>query len=74
MTCPRCGSNEPERKDTMTKYEEIFKYALAIQDVIDAVETRCAAVDGPVTPTHKEITDKEIKAIYTNALKIKACC
>ena len=51
---------------------KMFKYALEIQYIIDGVELRCAAADGPVTPTHAEITDAEIKRIYTAALKIKA--
>jgi hypothetical protein len=53
--------------------EEVFRYALEIQMVINAVENRCMAADGPVTPTCLEITDHEIRKIYTNALKIKAC-
>lgn len=35
-----------------------------IVDVIDGVETRCMAADGPVTPTHEEITDDELRTIY----------
>lgn len=41
-------------------------------DTIHWVENRCMAVDGPVTPTHKEITDDELRKVYvaaTTALK-----
>lgn len=37
---------------------------LGIQRVIESVEARCMAVDGPVTPTHQEITDSELRQIY----------
>lgn len=35
-----------------------------IANVIEGVENRCMAVDGPVTPTHQEITDRELIEIY----------
>lgn len=35
-----------------------------IRNVIETVEQRCMAVDGPVTPTHEEITDAELRKIY----------
>lgn len=38
-----------------------------IVKTIDDVETRCMAVDGPVTPTHEEITDDELRTIYVLA-------
>jgi len=38
-----------------------------IVSLIDAVENRCMAVDGPVTPTHQEITDEELRKIYRAA-------
>lgn len=37
---------------------------LEIREIIEAVENRCMAADGPVTPTHQEITDEEIRRIY----------
>lgn len=35
--------------------------------IIEAVEDRCMAVDGPVTKTSYEITDDELCAIYKAA-------
>lgn len=36
----------------------------AIKDIIDSVETRCLAADGPVTPTLKEMGEDELRKIY----------
>jgi len=36
----------------------------AIKDVIDSVESRCLAADGPVTPTLKEMGEDELRKIY----------
>lgn len=38
-----------------------------ILDVIERVENRCMAVDGPVTPTNQEITNDELILIYKAA-------
>lgn len=38
--------------------------AQAYVDMIHAVENRCMAADGPVTPTHAEITDAELRSVY----------
>lgn len=35
-----------------------------IHGIIDVVEQRCLAADGPVTKTHNEITDEELRQIY----------
>ena len=35
-----------------------------IASIIEAVDNRCAAVDGPVSPTLKEMTQVEISEIY----------
>lgn len=35
-----------------------------IRDIIDAVENRCAAADGPVTDFREEVTLKELRDIY----------
>lgn len=37
-------------------------------DTIHAVENRCMAADGPVTPTHQEITDDELRRVYVAAV------
>ncbi len=36
----------------------------AIYEIICSVDDRCSAVDGPVTPTLQEMTQKEMSAIY----------
>lgn len=38
-----------------------------IAKIIEAVDHRCMAADGPVTPTNQEITLKEIQRIYALA-------
>lgn len=35
-----------------------------IADIIEDVDLRCMATDGPVTKTRNEITDDEIREIY----------
>ena len=35
-----------------------------IAQIIEAVDDRCTAADGPPTPTHKEITLAEVRKIY----------
>ena len=40
------------------------KRLLRIAQIIEAVDNRCAAADGPVTPTLKEMTQAEISHIY----------
>lgn len=35
-----------------------------ITEIIEAVDNRCMAVDGPVTPTLQEMTQNEISEIY----------
>ena len=35
-----------------------------IAEIIEKVDNRCMAVDGPVTPTLEEMTQKEISEIY----------
>ena len=39
----------------------------AILNIILRVENRCMAVDGPVTPTSKEITEGELRSIFESA-------
>lgn len=55
-----------KRKKTsdLTPTERLAKIA----DIIEAVDNRCMAVDGPVTPTHREITAAEILGIYLLAV------
>ena len=35
-----------------------------IVQIIEAVDRRCTAADGPVLKTREEITDEELRAIY----------
>ena len=44
----------------MTDKERLRKIA----EIIEAVDNRCMAVDGPVTPTLQEMTQDEIAEIY----------
>ncbi len=36
----------------------------SIKEIIDGVENRCMAADGPVTNTRAEMTDDELRRIY----------
>ena len=36
----------------------------AIVDLIEAIENRCMAADGPVSLTTEEITERELRRIY----------
>lgn len=38
-----------------------------IASIIEGVDNRCMAADGPVTPTLKEMTQAEMSAIYALA-------
>lgn len=52
----------------MTKKEQQLSAALQrlanIAAVIDGIENRCMAADGPVTNTRVEMTDRELIRIY----------
>jgi hypothetical protein len=39
-------------------------YCKEIKEIIEAIDNRCLAADGPVTPTHLEITTDELRRIY----------
>ena len=43
---------------------ECNKKLREIHGIIDVVEQRCLAADGPVTKTHDEITDEELRRNY----------
>lgn len=47
--------------------ESSANVARAYVDMIHSVEQRCMAADGPVTPTHAEITDDELRKVYALA-------
>lgn len=42
-----------------------------IAEIIESVDQRCMAADGPVTPTLKEMTQAELSEIYTLACRAK---
>ena len=44
----------------MTDAEKLKRIA----EIIEHVDNRCAAVDGPVTPTLQEMSQNEISEIY----------
>lgn len=46
------------------KSKELAKRLSRIAEIIETIEQRCMATDGPVTPTTKEITEAELRAIY----------
>ncbi|MFA4944915.1 MAG: hypothetical protein WC789_09475 [Lentisphaeria bacterium] len=48
----------------MSKLEKCAQRLAEIAELIEAVENRCMAADGPVTPTTKEITEAELRTIY----------
>lgn len=53
------------------RYKVLFKHADIICNVVDMVEQRCLAADGPVTPTLQEITEGEMRRIWKAANAIK---
>lgn len=58
------------------KYEgfgplDLSRRMAQICEIIEGVEGRCMAVDGPVTPTLKEMTEKELRQIYRLAKGVK---
>ena len=48
--------------------EELERLA-RIAHIIESVDTRCMAVDGPVTPTLQEMEQDEISRIYALAMR-----
>ena len=61
ILCDQCLA-DLDRKNPQVK---LLKERLtAIAGIIEAVDNRCAAADGPVTPTLQEMTQAEISRIY----------
>jgi hypothetical protein len=46
---------------------ELLEACDTVLSVIERVENRCMAADGPVTPTTKEIAEDELREIYLAA-------
>lgn len=44
--------------------------ARTIMRLVDRVETRCLAADGPVTPTLQEMTEAELRQLWAAARSI----
>lgn len=49
----------------------IKKQTDIIVDVLESVDQRCSAADGPVTPTRDEITGDELRRLYKAANSIR---
>ena len=80
-SCPSCGTmlRDPESDGyEPTKHglcwpcgaselDDALEKLTKIAEILEAVDNRCMAADGPVTPTKAEITEKELKEIYKYA-------
>ena len=51
---------------------EVREAADKFNDIIDTIEGRCMAADGPVTPTLQEMTEKELRSLWLQVRKIRA--
>lgn len=49
-------------------YQTPSERLAAIEQLIESVENRAMAVDGPVNNTRKEMTDQEMQYIYAYAI------
>ncbi len=61
----------------MTPAEAKAREALAAEiagfnAIIDRVENRCMATDGPVTPTLREMSEDELAALWRHVQAIRA--
>lgn len=50
---------------------KLRKAASEICDILEIVDNRCMAADGPVTPTLQEITAEELRRLYKAANRIR---
>jgi hypothetical protein len=67
--CETCGAgvfaDEPSpHASTVHMLNEAECRLARIAEIIEQVDARCAAVDGPVTPTLDEMTQAEISEVY----------
>ena len=53
-----------DERETMKAEDRLNKIA----EIIETVDNRCMASDGPVTPTLREMTKDEIREIYQLAI------
>jgi hypothetical protein len=64
---PKKVSAEKVAEIARDNYESVLMLEArmrSIRGIIDAVENRCMAADGPVTNTRHEMTDEELQRIY----------
>jgi hypothetical protein len=52
--------------------QKVLEAALQFNRIVDQVEARCMAVDGPVTPTLQEITEQELSDLWHAVQTIRA--
>ena len=57
-------ANNPQLKPLESRNSSALKRLAKIAEIIECVENRCMAADGPVTPTLDEMTPTEIRQIY----------
>lgn len=60
IVIPRQNGKTTARIKGMTPEQRLH----AIADILEEVDNRCMAVDGPVTETRHEITGDELRLIY----------
>ena len=66
------ASKQAERyKRTKTPKREQLRWSSAkFVEILERVDNRCLAADGPVTPTLREATDGELRILYRLAKRI----
>lgn len=52
--------------------EDVRNAADKFNDIIETIEARCMASDGPVTPTLKEMSEKELRALWKQVRRLRA--
>jgi len=62
------GKRKPRRNRTASSDAKRLR---EIADILEAVDNRCMAVDGPVTPTKDEIRADELRTIYRLAKRLR---
>jgi hypothetical protein len=50
---------------------QIIHEATVIAETLEAIDLRCLAADGPVTPTLSEATPDELRRMYKSADRIR---
>ena len=64
------GVGSGERGRMLEAIASLTAPAKEIETIIYAVEARCMAADGPVTPTLAEMTEDELRRLWQAAHKI----